>query len=224
MFSSLVEIPGAKDRSKMLVFVRGFQGWSNLQQRLRCCGSPALAKSDELAWYCGLRSWGYEGRFLTFQWYSPSSDCLSEVRRFARIEGAAEALCDRLSRVAEFDSMRTSLLGFSHGGWIIERALRIARSNDVQIRRIYLFGAAAPYASPWWNMMESISDGLWNFYSAREYFLDAWCSDCVGVNGIPRCGKKARNIDCSCLIEHHDDWSNNIEACLRRARLIPKRL
>jgi hypothetical protein len=166
MFPSLVEVPGAKDRSKMVVFVRGFQGWNNLRLRLQCCGSPALITSDELAWYYGLRSWGYEGRFLTLQWNSPASDCLSEARRVARIEEAAEVLCDRLSRVAEFDSMVTSLLGFSHGGWIIERALRIVCSNDVQIRRVYLFGAAAPRASPWRNLMQCVSDGLWNFYSA----------------------------------------------------------
>jgi hypothetical protein len=221
MFYSLVEFPGAKDRSKMLVFVRGFQGWNNFRLRLRCCGSEAMAR-DELEWYCGLRRWGYEGRFLTFQWNSPASDCLSETRRFLRIEGAAEALCDRLSRVAQFDSMETSIVGFSHGGWIIERALRIAWSNDVQVRRVYLFGAAAPCASPWLNLMDCVFDGLWNFYSTREYLLDAFCSDCVGVNGISRYHKKARNIDCSSFIEHHDDWSHNIDACLRRARLSPK--
>jgi len=197
MLSTLVEIPGARDRSKMLVFVRGFQGWNNL--RPKCCGSPALASSVELEWYCGLRGSGYKGRFLTFQWHSPAFDCLSETRRFARIEGAAELLCDQLSRVEEFDSMGTSLVGFSQGGWIIERALQIAWSNDVQIRRAYLFGAAAPSASPWRNLMECISDGLWNFYSAKEYFLDAFCSDCVGVYGIPCHHKKMRNIDLDTL-------------------------
>ncbi len=40
-------------------------------------------------------------------------------------------------------------------------------------------------ASPWWNLMECVSNGLWNFYSTREYSLDAWCSGCVGVDGVP---------------------------------------
>jgi pimeloyl-ACP methyl ester carboxylesterase len=185
MFPTLAEIPGGKDRSKTLVFVRGFQGLDNVRFRGSCYGPPPPATTNQAVWYRALRKWGYDGRLLTFRWHSPVSIWLSEKRRVARVEQAAEALCERLSRLAEFDSLNTSLLGFSMGGWIIERVLRIASYNDVQIRRVYLFGAAAPSASPWWNLIECVSDGLWNFFSTREYLLDAWCSDCVGVDGLP---------------------------------------
>jgi pimeloyl-ACP methyl ester carboxylesterase len=144
MSYTLTEIAGARNSKKALIFIRGFQGSSELRRLAANLIFSSPARRHQRAWYCGLREYGYPGRLLTFRWHCNWNECFSAARRSAKVHEAAIALCDLLSRRAEFDPQNTSVLGFSMGGWIIQRALRIARWNNVRIRRAYLLGAAAP--------------------------------------------------------------------------------
>jgi hypothetical protein len=73
MFSSLVEVPGGRDRSKILVFVRGFQGWNNFRLRLPCCGSHAMTTQDELEWYAACEAGVMKVGFSRFKGTLPLS-------------------------------------------------------------------------------------------------------------------------------------------------------
>lgn len=222
----LAEVSGARDRSKALVFVRGFQGhtyWLG-------------GTTQQTRWYRSLRDWGYTGRILTFRWHSPPSDCWAHLEQRCmssnvfcappseRVEEAADAFFELLLRLRDVTPETTSLLGFSMGGWIIARALRIARRIGIHVRRAYLFGAAAPRSSRWPELLDAVGDRLWNFYSTEDRFLDTWCRSPVGVWGLPCRHVKARNVDCSTLIEAHTDWPGNVHECLTRARLTAEHL
>lgn len=224
----LAEVSGARDRSKALVFVRGFQGYNYLVGK----------STHQTRWYRSLRDWGYTGRILTFRWHSPSSDCLSHLEKCyapwrsnwlyaspsERIEEAADVLCELLLRLKDVTPETSSLLGFSMGGWIIARALRTARRRGMQVKRAYLFGAAAPRTSRWPELIECVSDGLWNFHSAVDNVLLKFCPNSVGLYGLPAYYDGARDVDCTSLVDRHDQWAYSIEGCLRRARLRPSHL
>lgn len=220
----LTEIAGATDRRRTLIFVRGFQGMNELRRAGANLMFSSSARKHQRTWYRGLRESGFHGRLLTFRWCSHWTDLLSPENRSATVDEAAEALCDLLSRSPDFDPQNTSILGFSMGGWIIQRALRIARWNDVQIRRAYLFGAAAPRASRWPELLECVSDSLWNFHSAEDRVLAKYYPSCVGLYGLPTYYPNARDVDCTSLIGYHDEWPYNVAECLRRAPLDSKHL
>ncbi len=221
---TLTEIAGATDRQRTLIFVRGFQGVNELRRAAANLVFSSAGRNHQRTWYHSLRKSGYQGRLLTFRWYSHWSDCISADCRSATVDDAAEALCDLVSRSPDFDPQNTSVLGFSLGGWIIQRALRIARWNDIQIRRAYLFGAAAPRASRWPELLECVSDSLWNFHSAGDRVLATYYPNSVGLYGLPTYYSNARDVDCTPLIGYHDDWPYNVAECLRRAPLDPKHL
>lgn len=220
----LTEVGRATDSSRSLIFVRGFTGVNELSRAWAQLRFSDAARRRQTTWYRALRQWGYQGRLFTFRWDCHWSHCFSAAARDSLVDEAAEALCELVDRFDDFSPCNTSVLGFSMGGWIIQRALRIARWNDVCIRRAYLFGAAAPRASRWPELLECVSDGLWNFYSTEDEVLDAYYFNSVGLQGLPGYYSKARDVDCTSLIEDHEDWAYKVNECFTRAHLSPKHL
>jgi pimeloyl-ACP methyl ester carboxylesterase len=220
----LTEIGTATNPSRTLIFVRGFSGHHELPKMISRLVFGNAARRRQTTWYRGLRRWGYEGRLMTFRWDCHWIDCFSAAARDARADKAAEALCELVDRFDHISPCSTSVLGFSMGGWIIQRALRIARRNDVCIRRAYLLGAAAPRAARWPELMECVSEGLWNFYSTEDEILEIHYPNSIGLQGLAGYYERSRDVDCTSLVDCHDDWPYRVDDCLRRARLSPAHL
>jgi len=213
MHHVLDQVGTAKDRKRTLVFVRGFQGLNNLRR----------LSTSSTQWFNGIRKHGYRGQLLSFRWFSPWSDCRSRTDRDERIEEAADALWKLLQKWGTpIESI--SLMGFSQGGSIIQRVLRLARYDSARFRRVYLFGAAARRNARWPEFLESVSEGLWNFHSEDDPALQFHHPDSVGLYGLPGYYTRARDIDCKTFISDHGEWPINAEYCLYRARLNPLNL
>ena len=220
----LAEVGRPVQSKRALIFVGGFSGCNELSSavaRLFFCDTP---RRRQTSWYRGLRAFGYRGRLFTFRWECHWSQCFSPASRKASVDEAAEALCELFARSDDLMARQTSVLGYSMGGWIIQRALRIARRNRVRIRRVYLLGAAAPRASRWPELLESVSDGLWNFHSEDDEVLGRFYPNSIGVAGLPANYDGARDVDCSSLVDCHSQWAYTLEDCLRRARVQPSHL
>jgi pimeloyl-ACP methyl ester carboxylesterase len=220
----LAEVGNPVRSKRSLIFVRGFAGENELWRALAKLRFSDAPRRHQTSWYRGLRAWGYHGQLLTFRWDCHWSHCFSAASRDTLVDEAAEALCELFLRLDYLDPRDVSVLGFSMGGWIIQRALRIARRNGVQIRRAYLFGATAPRASRWPELIECVSDGLWNFHSVEDGVLRRFYPKSVGLSGLPASYDGAHDVDCASLIDSHDQWACGLEDCLRRARLRPSHL
>jgi predicted esterase len=213
MYHVLDQVGTAKDPKRTLVFVRGFQGLNNFRR----------LSTSSTQWFNGIRKHGYRGQLLSFRWFSPWWDCRSQADRYARIDEAADALWELLQqRGTPIESI--SLMGFSQGGSIIQRVLRLARYDSARFRRVYLFGTAARRHARWPELLESVSEGLWNFHSEEDPVLQRFHPDAVGLYGLPGYYTRARDIDCQTFISDHDEWPINAEYCLYRARLNPLNL
>src|SRR5438552_36166 len=108
MYHSLNRIGTPKDRTRTLVFVRGFQGLSRLK------GASSLSTT----WFRKLRDYGYQGDILHYCWASSWQDCRSARCRAELAEDAGDTLWELLQDFdVDFDAV--SLMGFSMGATVI---------------------------------------------------------------------------------------------------------
>jgi len=210
------------DRTRTLVFVRGFQG---------LCKLKGISSSSS-SWLRGLRKYGYQGDILSYCWSSSWQHCLSSRCRAELAEDAGDELWERLQQL-NLEFRTVSLMGFSMGTNVIQQLLWQARRAGTKFRRLYLFGGAASSRARWGDLLQSVREGTWNFYSEHDGFLRTLCSDPIGVWGFNYYYPKTREIDLSWFesdpagakaITNHAEWAINVDWCLERARLSPKLL
>ncbi len=222
MYHRLTEIGTPADRTRALVVVRGFQGLSQLKG----------TSTSSSAWLRGVRSFGYQGRLFSYQWSSSWKDCRSAERHAELAEDAGDKLWELLQEF-DLDFNTVSLMGFSMGTTVIQQLLWQARRASEKFRRVYLFGGAASRRERWGDLLQSVREGTWNFYSENDRFLRTLSQDSIGVWGFDYNYPKTREIDLTWYeddtygkraITNHQEWPINVRWCLERARLTPERL
>ena len=199
--------------SNTVIFIRGHQFSNRL--------SSNFAKQTR--WYRGLTDYGFRGRLMSFLWQPTWLDFLP-CYRDANVEESAYNLWNLLADDDTPPHETISLVGYSMGGKIVQHLLREARRQGIRFRRAYLFGAAADRGAQWSQLLDGVSERLYNFYSTEDDVLEDWCPRGVGLHGLPAYYDRTHDHDCSHFITSHDEWRDSLPRCLRRARVTPSRI
>lgn len=174
MYHSLNRVGGSKDRTRTLVFVRGFQGLSKIM------GFPTTSSAT---WFRKLRDYGYDGQILHYCWASSRLDCLSARRRSNLTEEAGDYLWEALQDF-ESDYSRVSLMGFSLGANVIQQLLWQARRASEKFRRVYFLGGAASSRARWGDLLQAVREGTWNFFSEHDTLSAQTVPSCNRCSGL----------------------------------------
>ena len=199
--------------SNTVIFIRGHQ-FSN---RLSSC----FAK--QTSWYRGLTDYGFRGRLMSFLWQPTWLDFHAGYRNY-NVEVSAVNLWNLLADDDTLPHESISLVGYSMGGQIVQHLLREARRQGLRFRRVYLFGATASRGARWSELLDGVSERLYNFYSDQDYVLERHYPRGVGLYGLPAYYDRSHDHDCSHFISAHREWPKSLQQCLRKARVPASRI